>query len=153
MKPDALFTNPRVSPFVECPSCKRLIECNATTCPHCREEIDPQYAAVSKMIVVFNTAACSSANTIKTAEYGAILVFLASAVGFWIDPTLVIVNLLTPVMSIAAIALWFYRFGRFTLGDDDYARARRDMRNSLKLWVILIGVQALTLVYLLKIRK
>jgi hypothetical protein len=152
IKPDAPFTNPRVTPFIQCPSCRRLIECDAALCPHCREEIDPEYAAISKAVVVYQTAAVSSANTIKTAEIAAGLVFIASFIGFWFDPPLIIANLLTPILSAAAVAVWFYRFGRIRLDDDEYLKARRDMRNSLVLWLVLLGVQILALVYVLKLR-
>jgi RNA polymerase subunit RPABC4/transcription elongation factor Spt4 len=153
VKPDAPFTNPRVTPFVQCPSCKRLIECEAALCPHCREEIDPQYAKLSKLVVVYQTAAVSSANTIKTAEMGAAIVFVASFIGFWFDPPLIIANLLTPLISVAAVGVWFYRFGRFRLNDEEYLKAWRDMRKSLALWLVLIGVQILAIIYVLKRRS
>jgi len=152
VKPDAPFTNPRVTPWVQCPGCKRLIECDAALCPHCREEIDPQYAAISKLVVVYQTAAVSSANTIKTAELGAGIISVASFIGFWFDPPLIIATLLTPIISVAAVALWFYRF-RFRLQDPEYARARRDMRNSLRLWLVLIAAQILAVVYVFKVRS
>ena len=153
MKPDSLFTNPAVTPFVECPSCKRLIGHRLGACPHCREEIDSDYARASAIVVVYNTAACSSANTIKTAEYGAVIVLVASFIGMWfVDPALVIANLLTPILSIAAIVVWFFRFGRFKFGDAEYAKAKRDMRNSLKLWAVLTAVQALALAYFFRLR-
>jgi hypothetical protein len=103
-------------------------------------------------VVVYQTAAVSSANTIKTAEIAAGLVFIASFIGFWFDPPLIIANLLTPILSAAAVAVWFYRFGRIRLDDDEYLKARRDMRNSLVLWLVLLGVQILALVYVLKLR-
>lgn len=139
---------------MECPSCKRLIGYRLEVCPHCREEIDPAYARVSAYLVVFNTAACSSANTIKTAEYAAVVVLIATFLGMWlVDPALVIANLLTPIVSIAAILVWFFRFGRFKFGDAEYAKAKRDMRNSLKLWVVLTAVQALALAYFFRFRR
>jgi hypothetical protein len=86
--------------------------------------------------VVFNTAACSSANTIKTAEYAAIVVLVATLLGILlVAPGLAIVNVVNSVASIAAILLWFRRFGSFKFGDADYDRAKRDMRISLQLWV------------------
>lgn len=152
VKPDAPFTNPLVTPFVECPGCQRLIECEATLCPYCREEIDPRYAELSRLLIVYQTAAVSSANTIKTAEMAAGIVFVASFVGFWIDPSLIIVSLLSPILSAAAVTVWFYRFGRFRLDDDEYRKARRDMRNSLTLWLVLISVQILAVIYVFRVR-
>jgi len=152
IKPNTLFTNPAVTPFVECPSCKRLIDWKSEACPHCREEIDPDYARLSTAIVVHNTAACSSANTIKTGEYAALIVVLATFLGIWVvDHGLVIVNLLTPVLSIAAIVVWFRRFGLFQFGDAEYEKAQKDMRNSLKFWIAFLVVQSLVLVYLFKL--
>lgn len=153
MGTDSSFTDPAVSPFAECPTCKRLIAPKAEFCPHCREPIDSQYAQLSTYIVVFNTAACSSANTIKTAEYAAIIVFVATLLGvILVAPALALVNVVNSVMSIAAIILWFRRFGRFSFGDDDYQKAKRDMRISLVLWTVLLAVQALAIAYFLKFR-
>jgi hypothetical protein len=129
-----------------------LIECDAALCPHCREEIDPEYAKVSKMLVVYQTAAVSSANTIKTAELGAVIIFAASFIGFWFDPPLIIANLLTPIISATAVGVWFYRFGRVRLNDEEYAKAWRDMRKSLTLWLVLIAVQILAVIYVWKWR-
>jgi len=152
IKPDAPFTNPRVTPFIDCPSCRRLIGCNSAFCPHCREEIDPRHAKISKLLVVYQTAAVSSANTIKSAELGAAIVMAASLIGFWIVPSILIVNLLTPLISIAAVGVWFYRFGRFRLDDDEYRSAWRDMRKSLTIWLVLICVQILAVIYVWKRR-
>lgn len=153
MGTDSSFTDPAVSPFAECPTCKRLIAPTVEFCPHCREPIDSQYAQLSTFIVVFNTAACSSANTIKTAEYAAIIVFVATLLGvILVAPTLALVNVVNSVMSIAAIILWFRRFGRFRFGDADYEKAKRDMRISLVLWIVLLAVQALAIAYFLKFR-
>jgi multisubunit Na+/H+ antiporter MnhB subunit len=151
MRTDSSFTDPAVHPFVECPSCKRLITPGVELCPHCREPINAEYARVSAAIVVFNNAACSSANTIKTAEYGAIVVSIATLIGIlFVAPGLAIVNIVNSAISIAAILLWFRRFGRFRFGHADYDKAKRDMRTSLRLWVGLLVVQALAIAYFLR---
>lgn len=148
---ESLFTTPPVHPFVECPNCRRLFEFGATQCPHCREEINPKYAQASASVIILNTQACSLANSIKTAEPGAIIVFLVSAFGvFLYSPSLLIVSFLTPVISLAAIILWFNRFGRFRAGDEEYLKAKARMRGSLKLWLALLAVQLLLLLYLLR---
>lgn len=98
--------------------------------------------------MVFNTAACSSANTIKTGEYAAIVVFVATLMGILlVAPGAAIVNVVNSVVSIAAILLWFRRFGRFRFGDAEYDKAKRDMRISLILWTVLIVVQGLAIAY------
>lgn len=153
LKPESLFTNPAVTPFVECPGCQRLIGCETKMCPHCREEIDPEYARASRAVIIYNTAACGSANTIKTAEYGALIVFVATLIGIWaVTPALAIVNLLTPVISVAAIVVWFRRFGWIKFGDAEFEKAKRDMRISLGLWMVLLVVQVLAIVYFVKVQ-
>jgi len=136
---------------VECPNCKRLFQYGAVHCPYCREEINPRYAQASAQVLILNTQACSLANSIKTAEPGAIIVFLVSAFGvFFYAPSLLILNFLTPVISLAAIILWFTRFGRFRAGDEEYLKAKTRMRSSLKLWATLLAVQLLMLLYVIK---
>lgn len=148
MRADSSFTNPAVHPFVECPGCKRLIAPGIECCPHCREPINAEYARVSAAIVVFNTAACSSANTIKTGEYAAVIVLVATLFGIlFVAPGMAIGNLLTSVVSIAAIVVWFRRFGRFKFGDGEYDKAKRDLRISLILWTLLLIVQLLAIAY------
>lgn len=95
--------------------------------------------------MVFNTAACSSANTIKTGEYAAVIVLVATLFGIlFVAPGMAIGNLLTSVVSIAAIVVWFRRFGRFKFGDGEYDKAKRDLRISLILWTL---VQLLAIAY------
>lgn len=148
MRTNSSFTNPAVHPFVECPSCKRLFTPGVECCPHCREPIDAEYARVSAAIVVFNTAACSSANTIKTAEYAAVIVFVATLLGILlVAPGLAVVNVVNSIVSIAAIVVWFRRFGRFRFGDTEYGKAKRDMQISLALWTLLLIVQVLSIAY------
>ena len=148
---DSLFATPPVTPFVECPNCKRLIEYGSKHCPACLEEIDAEYALASAVTVIQNTRACSLANTIKTAEPGAVIVFLASLFGAYVaGPSLVIASLLTPILGVAAPMCWFIRFGSFTLGDEEFEKAKQDMRNSLKLWSVLLAVLLLLITYLLK---
>jgi hypothetical protein len=44
------------------------------------------------------------------------------------------------------IAVWFYRFGWFKIGDEEYMRARREMRSSFLLWLVILGLQLIVLV-------
>lgn len=143
------FDIPPVTPFVECPNCKRLIEYGVALCPTCREEIDPQYAITSATIVMTNTQACSMANTLKSAEAGAFIALIAGIAGFFlVDPSMVIVTILTPVVSLAAVLVWFWRYRSFMFGDEEFIKAKSRMRTSLKLWTALLVVQALTVAYM-----
>lgn len=147
----SMLKRPAVTPFVECPNCKRLLEYGVERCPSCREEIGADYALVSVAVVHLNTQACASANTIKSGDLGAVITLLTAAYGYFLGyPSLFVVSFVTPVVALLVILVWFYRFGRFNIGDEEYMRARREMRWSLKLWVALLGVQLLALIYMLK---
>ena len=107
---ESMFKRPAIIPFVECPNCKQLLEYGAERCPRCQEEIDSQYALVSAVVVHHNTQAISLANTIKTGEPAALIIFFASLIGYFLgSPSMFIVNLITPVISLLAILVWFYR--------------------------------------------
>lgn len=147
---DSMLKRPAVTPFVECPNCKRLVEFGTEMCPDCREEIGDEYAAVSAAIIFHNTQACSSANTIKTGDRAALLILCASAYAFFVSNLgLFVTCAATPVLALVVISVWFFRFGSFQYGDEEFVRARNDMKASLKLWAALLAVQSLALLYLL----
>jgi RNA polymerase subunit RPABC4/transcription elongation factor Spt4 len=148
---ESMLKAPAVVPFVECPNCKQLLEYGAEVCPRCREEINSGYAFVSAVVVQHNTQACSLANSIKgfdsfvwIAVLGSLLIY---AIDMYTFKSLVLFNfiLIWPAIPLLAILPWFYRFGRFKIGDEDYVRARRDMRTSLMLWLAILGVQLIIL--------
>lgn len=148
---DSMFKAPAVHPFVECPNCKQLLEFGAEECPRCREEIDIDYALHSAAVVHLNTQAVSSANTIKTGEPAAAIIFFASLLSYSLGhPAIFIVNLVTTTLSLSVILLWFYRYGRFKIGDEDYEGAKKGMWASLKLWSALLFVQLLIILHMLK---
>jgi len=146
---DSFFKHPRVTPFVECPNCRRLVEFGAEHCPACREVIEKGYALLSVGVVAFNTQAVSLANTIKSADAGAVVILLASAYVYFLDAsdagpsyrTLWLTTLVGPATAVAVAALWFFRYGRFRMGDEDFDRSKRDMRSSLMLWLALLFAQ------------
>ena len=146
----SMLKRPAVTPFVECPNCKRLVEFGTRMCPDCREEIGDEYAAASAAIIFYNTQACSSANTIKTADLAALLVLCASAYAFLMsDPGYFVVYAAISVLALVVISVWFFRYGGFRYGDEDFVRAKNDMKASLKLWAALLAVQSLALLFLL----
>lgn len=148
---DSIFTAPPVTPFIECPNCKRLVRYGTAQCPTCREEIDEQYALLSATIIVLNTQACSLANIIKTGEPGVVIILAASVFVFFVNgSSLLLSGFLSPVLYISGIIFWFIRYRKFRFGDEDFARARRDLSKSLKLWSVLLFVQILLMAYFLK---
>ncbi|HEX8455734.1 MAG TPA: hypothetical protein VF656_00290 [Pyrinomonadaceae bacterium] len=146
-----MLNRPAVTPFVECPNCGRLIEYGVAHCPACREEISEDYAQLSASVVVHNTQACSLANTIKSGDYAAIVSGLAAFYAYAFSRHgYFLVAIATPVGFLLAIGLWFRRYGKFPIGDEDYLKAGRDMRASLKLWLALLFAQIVAFVYTLK---
>jgi hypothetical protein len=150
LKEEVLY-GPAVFPFAECPNCKQLLEMNATACPRCREEIDPDYALVSAVVVHHNTQACSIANTISGFD-AFIPIALIGSILIWGSelltsnrPRLSLLLLIWPVIPLLAIMAWYARFGRFGIGDDEYLAARRAMRRSFTFWLTLLVVQILLL--------
>jgi hypothetical protein len=144
---DSMLKTPAVVPFVECPNCKQLLEYGAKSCPRCREEIGPDYAVASAVLVYYNTQACSLANSIKGFDPFAFIALVGSAGAYVLDryvagsPALFYLVLAWPLIPLAVIAVWLYRFGRFKLGDEEYAGARRDLRNSFGMWLALLFAQ------------
>ena len=146
------FNGPVVSPFVECPNCKRLLEFGSSLCPGCREEISSEYATLSAAIVYYNTQACSVANTITTFDAFIPVAFVGTVLVYIIDwyvssePRISAGLLFWPVIPLAAIVIWYLRFGRFRFGDEEYFRARREMRRSFVFWLTFLFVDLLLFV-------
>ena len=149
--PSSLEKQHAVIPFVECPNCKELLEYGAERCARCREEISPDYALVSAVVVHANTQACSMANTIKGFDPFVYLTLVLSAFIYAIDtyaigsPALFYFVPAWPMIPLLVILFWFNRFALFKAGDEEFARARRDMLGSLLLWAAILAAQVIAL--------
>jgi hypothetical protein len=149
---DSLFDVPPVHPFVECPNCHELLEFGAPLCPRCREEISPEYAVASATIVHHNTQAVSFANTITTLNALIPLALIGTAVIYvigWLSsrqPRIPTGLLFLPAVPLIAINIWYLRFGRFRIGDEEYVRARREMRRSFAFWLVFLIVDVLLVI-------
>ena len=146
---ESLLKKPAVHPFVECPNCQQLLEYEAKNCPRCREEISAEYGLVSAIVVLHNTQACSVANSISAVDAFFPLALIGSAVILGFDlfgsgsPILFSLTPLWSAIPLLAIVVWFIRFGRFPVGDEEYLKARSEMRKSLLLWLAFFIVQLL----------
>jgi len=142
---------PPVHPFVECPHCLQLVELGAQQCSRCREPIDPEYAVLSALVVHHNTQACSVANALSSFDAFIPLALIGSVLIFVIDlyvsgrPTIFLFLPIWPLIPLLIIIGWFIRFGRFKIGDDEFLKARREMRNSLLFWLVVLVVQILAI--------
>lgn len=120
-------------------------------CSRCRELIDPEYAVVSAVIVHHNTQACTVANVISGLDAFIPLALIGSILMFVMDlyvsgrPTISLGILVWPLIPIVIIFGWFFRFGWFKIGDDDFLKARREMRASMVFWIVVLVVQILAI--------
>ena len=152
MNPDSLLKGPAVHPFVECPNCRELLEFDAEFCPRCREEISPEYALLSAAVVHYNTQAVSLANTITTFDAFIPLALIGTVTVYVIDwltsnqPRISTGLLFWPAMPLVVIVIWFLRFGRFQIGDEEYVQARREMRRSFAFWLAFLIVDVLLII-------
>lgn len=128
------------------------MEFGAEQCSRCREPIDPEYAVVSAVIVHHNTQACTVANTISGLDAFIPLALIGSILIFVTDlyvsggPTLFLFLPIWPLIPLLIIIGWFFRFGRFKIGDDEFLKARREMRSSFLFWTVVLVVQILAIV-------
>jgi len=141
----------RYTPFIECPNCRRLMKIEVRRCRDCYEEIPEAYALSSAVTVVFNTVACDVANSLSSLDTFAVLAVPIGIALFFFDlyssgsPRLFYLTLLWPILPLLSVIAWFYRFGTFPLGDEEYLSAKRHMRRSLTLWLAFIAAQIITL--------
>lgn len=140
------------TPFVECPNCRKLLKVGVRRCPDCYEEVTEQYGLNSATVVIMNTVACDIANSIRGLDVFAVIAIIGSVLIFWIDlyisgsPTLFYLIVLWPMIPLVIILLWFYRFGRFALGDEEYTSARRGLSRMLVLWLAILIAQLMALI-------
>jgi len=139
------------TPFVECPNCRKLVKVGIRRCRDCYEEIPEAYALSSAGAIVFNTVACDVANTIasfdtfaKLAVPTGVAVFLGDLYSFG-SLRLFYLTLFWPVLPLLHCILWFYRFGTFPLGDDEYLSAKRRVRGTLTIWSAIASAQIIVL--------
>lgn len=137
---------PPITPFVECPNCRKLLEVGVTQCPECREPISPDYAARSAFTVVLNTAACRVAKDIRDrSRIMALIVVGESIFLFLLDRRIFVplfwLTVVPTTMQLLMIGTWFQKFGRFPLGDSDYVRAAATVRWSAMVWTAILILQ------------
>jgi len=141
----------RYTPFVECPNCRKLVKVGTRRCRDCYEEIPEAYALSSAATVVFNTVAVDVANTISSFDTFAMLAVPIGIACFFIDlysfgsPALFYLTLIWPLLPLLSTVLWFYRFGTFPLGDEEYVTAKRRVWRTLTLWLAIAAAQIITL--------
>jgi len=156
---ESVFDRPPIHPFVECPNCRQLLEYGVPHCPRCREEIEPEYALVSAVVVHHNTQAIAVAKTISSGDafiplalIGSILIYLGDWYIFGGPRGNFLLLFFWPSVPLLAIVVWYFRFGRFKIGDEEFLQARKELRRSFCFWLVFLVVQVLCVVVSLKLR-
>lgn len=143
----SVFSKPPIHENFYCPHCRRLLPYGTKQCKFCHEEIDSEYAARNAFINFQLTQASSHASVISTLE-PAIIFFVLGSLGLrWLKgefyrdiprawPFIEIAFGLVWFVPVAAIILWFYRYGKWRMIDDEsYQSDRKSMRLSLRMWL------------------
>ena len=138
------------TPFIECPNCKKLVEVGVKRCDACYEEIGEDYALRSAAAVVFNTVACDVANSMISDAFPLLAVILSTVVYFtdvysYGSPRLFYFCLSWSLLPITLILLWFFRFGTFLLGDEEYEITKRRLSRKLTVWLAILSAQMIAL--------
>jgi hypothetical protein len=121
------------------------MEYGKANCPRCREEINPEYALMSAVLVHHNTQAISVANTISSFDaFIPIALILSVCIHWfnWLGGSMSWMVLWWPLMPLLAIVVWYFRYGRFVAGDEEFIKARQEMRKSFCFWLVFLVVQA-----------
>jgi len=146
----SLLSEPVVEPFVQCPNCGRMLRPGVGSCPECSQVITAEYARSNVVAVVLRSQACDMASEVKAFDPAAVILFILTAVAFaWVAsgremslsfPVLVLLS----AVLLLSVLVWFHRYGRLADDDNEYLRAKREMKGSLKLWLALLAVQLIT---------
>jgi hypothetical protein len=142
-----------VTPFIECPNCRKLLEIDCAQCPECREIIPEDYAVLSVATNVLNTVACNRAKDIRGSDrvVGLIVLGLSIAlylVDHWFFHKLYLfwICLLPSAGKLFVAGMWQLRFSRFTaLGDAEFNRASQQVKQSAMLWTPTFVLQVLVI--------
>jgi hypothetical protein len=145
-----LLSEPMIEPFVQCPNCGRTLRPGVESCPECSQVITAEYARSNVVAVMLRSQACDMKNEVTTFDPAAVILFILTAVAFaWVAsgrelslsfPVLVLIS----AVLLLSVLVWFYRYGRLADDDDEYLRAKREMKRRLTLWLTLLAVQLIT---------
>ena len=143
--------------FAECPNCHKLLELDTEFCPECREPISEEYAVPSAVIVAVNAHACYDAKEISQSNLPFVIVQLLSTAITCFFPVEIrrffpFVGLLATGAVFYRIGRWYYRYGKFSLGDTSYLSAKKNMRKTCGLWIWVLAVQIALIILIVQRR-
>jgi hypothetical protein len=145
-----------MSQMFRCPSCKEVIRAGQPVCQYCNFSIDGPTAHAEALKFQAGIDACASANHIKSLNYAApvlllmdiLIPFLGSTDNPFRSPRVPIYASILPLGSLVAVVQWLTKYGALQTDDLDFPEAKRAVKKSLILWMVLtvahIAVLAMT---------
>ena len=143
----SVFSKPAIHENFFCPRCRALLPYGTKQCKFCLEDIDDEYARINAFINFQLTQASSHANIISTFDPAIFFSVIGSLCMRWLKwefyieiprlwPFIEIAYSLVWLLPIAAIMLWFYRYGRWRIiNSEEYQANRKSMKLSLRMWL------------------
>jgi hypothetical protein len=144
MNMDKNILDPDITATARCYGCNEVVLYERTQCPYCGIELDQEKMRISAIDTHAIDQAISSANTIRTFNPAAVLFLIISIVhpfllrdtsGFPIRFDLTIT--FVAISSLVIVGSWFVKHGRLQSMEPDYDAAKKAMRKSFALWVVM----------------
>lgn len=137
-----------VTPFVECPNCRKLLDIQITQCPECRELISKEYAVLSAASNVVNTRACNLAKEIGLTDRILAPLFVGASIFLYVIDSRILqssvfswLTIVAPAAQLLMVMAWHVLFGKFPLGDLAFVNAKRQVMWSGRLWGLILALQ------------
>ena len=142
-----------MSQMFRCPICKEVIRIDVSTCQYCNSPVDMRVAQIEAVKFQAGIDACAAANHIKSLNYGAPFLLLLDAAlplfgsnsDFFSTPRLPIYASLLPFGSLAGVIGWFTKYGGLQPDDPDFPEAKKTVKKSLILWLIMSAIHIVVL--------
>ena len=141
-----MLFEPEITPYSECPDCRRLLPITAERCPYCGEPIDLEASKRSSALYVRTTQAINAARAITNRDYVILLFLIYTIYMRWSGRNVFydvprawmwaeVLFALIWIFPLVIVIRWFLLHGRCNTLDSEYVVARKDVRLSFRLWI------------------
>ena len=144
---------PEITLCGNCPHCHELILLGTEKCRYCGLELDQEelYQSAIRNFVI--TQAVSSANTIRSLDLG-VFFFLGSIAILYLGSYGIQFEILVTLIWLSPLVLitrWYFKHGRWPTDDEEYRRAKKEMRSGFFLWSAAHFLNAMAILVMHKI--